>query len=613
MNTLFLSLAAPALGLAATIHPSVPQAGKRQAPPGLVLIPGGSTKIGTTVKAAEEYGKSDPNRFAVIARETPQFEKRLDDFWLMTTEVTNEQYFVFVKATGARPPESWAAKLIDAASNEFITKQGEERAKAKAEGRPVPEMVKFERAEWWRKNWKDKPYAIAPGEETLPVVYVDHRDAQAYARWAGLRLPTEFEFQRAGRGNTDNEYPWGDEPGNGTRAVTEELKIDGKEVKPNRPFKVASFPSGKSQQGIFDLGGNVWEWTSSPWSFFPGHKDLTITVGKGSAERTISGIARWDANQRVVVGGCFQAPLMAARVAYRRGEERHLSTDSVGFRCAASVTPGVDLAGLLLSDELTVDRRPPGSLFDPARVVATDRWTSSPGSATTALEAGKPPVAVPGYAVIESYESIMFVPAIELEIVSSKTLADLSHESGPVPLGILSTTRAVVHPALDKGAYVVCFRAAGEIAKPVEAGAKGEKDAEKGDKKGMALGTAQDGGKEQEPEVQEKRMAEFKAPEGFDPKVDALIFYAPGGEPVTWMPAPNLDCSKPVEGRVTIGNAKRTYQVQKPGGLLENKIEDATLLTMAVNGYAKISNKAASMTLPLYFRLGELDSSWRTK
>ena len=188
---------ATTLATVPSLEPLQAAKGKLQPPPGLVAIEGGPTKIGSTVKYVEEEGKKNETLFGNIVRETPQHEVRLDDYFLMVTEVTNEQYAAYVKATGARPPEHWAAKIIDEASLEFVRKQGEEAEKAKAEGRPVPERQKFVRSEWWRKNWEGKAWQIPKGKETHPVVYVDYRDAVAYARWAGLRLMSEFEYQRA--------------------------------------------------------------------------------------------------------------------------------------------------------------------------------------------------------------------------------------------------------------------------------------------------------------------------------------------------------------------------------------------------------------------------------
>ncbi|MBM3986891.1 MAG: formylglycine-generating enzyme family protein [Planctomycetes bacterium] len=581
--------------------PAVQHKGKLQPPPGLISIEGGPTKIGSTVKYVEEEGKKNETLFGNIVRETPQHEVRLDDFFLMATEVTNEQYAAYVKATGARPPEHWAAKIIDEASLEFVRKQGEEAEKAKAEGRPVPERQKFVRSEWWRKNWEGKAWQIPKGKETHPVVYIDYRDAVAYSRWAGLRLMSEFEFQRAGRGRGDTLYPWGDDA-DATRSVTLELKVGGREVRPAEPYRVASLQGNRTPAGLYDLCGNVWEWTSSPYSPYPGYKDLQITVGNGKQERKIDGLTRWDANQRVVVGGCFQLGLVAARLTTRRGLERYESTDSVGFRCASSGAAGVDLANLILRDDLPIEKRPAGSQFDGTKTFAIDRWTSEPGTAQTILEDGKPPVAIPGYAVITGYDHVTFVPSIELEATSVLGLGELSLKMGPQPIGILATTKAFVQPSLERGTYIVSYRGKGELEKPATAPEEGKPETAKNI-------AAQDA----EKQAPEKQVTDVKLPEGFDTSVDTLIFYSTDGEPKAWMPAPNFDYARPVEPKATVIAAKRPYTVEKGRGMTERKEEDATLLTLSLNCWVRVSNKGFTFQLPLYAKPGEIGSDWRMR
>ena len=379
--------------------------------------------------------------------------------------------------------------------------------------------------------------------------------------------------------------------------VTLELKVGGREVRPAEPYRVASLQGNRTPAGLYDLCGNVWEWTSSPYSPYPGYKDLQITVGNGKQERKIDGLTRWDANQRVVVGGCFQLGLVAARLTTRRGLERYESTDSVGFRCASSGTAGVDLANLILRDDLPIEKRPEGSQFDGTKTFAIDRWTSAPGTAQTILEEGKPPVAIPGYAVITGYDHVTFVPAIEIEATSVVGLGDLSKQKGPQPIGILSTTKSFVQPALERGTYIVSYRAKGEVEKPAAAPEKGKPE----DAKGIA------------PQDAVKKAPEVKLPEGFDTKVDALIFYSTDGEPKAWMPAPNFDYARPVEPKATVIAAKRQYAVEKPGGMTERKEEDATLLTLSLNCWVRVSNKGFTFQLPLYAKPGEIGSDWRMR
>jgi sulfatase modifying factor 1 len=588
------------LAALACTEPALLQKGKVQPPPGMVLVEGGTTKIGSSVKYVEDIGKTNETLFGNLARETPQHDVRIDDFFLMVSEVTNEQFAAFVRATGARPPEHWAEKVIDDASGEFLRKQGEEAAKAKAEGRPVPAKEKFVRSEWWRKNWEGKPWEIPKGKETLPVVYVDYADVLAYCRWSGLRPMSEFEYQRAGRGRGDALYPWGNDTAVTTNAVTQEIKLNGKEVRPAEPFKVASQPGGKTAEGIYDLCGNVWEWTSSTFSPFPGYKDLKLTVGNGKQARDILGLTRWDANQRVVVGGCFQQSILVARVTTRRGTERIESTDSLGFRCASSAVPGLDLSSAILRDDFPIERRPAGAQFDGSKAFAIDRWMSEPGSATTVVAEGQPATALPGYSIITGYDYITFVPAVEIEATAVSALDDMSHAKGPVPVGILSTTRDLVEPALKKGTYCVSYRGKGPLPKPDE---KPKDEKPKEEKK-----ASQEPGKPEEPAV--RKMAEFKVPEGFDPTKDTLIFYTADGSPAGWIEAPNFDYARPLAPKATVAAAKRPVVVDA-GGLKKRTEEDGTLVTLSLNCWVRVSNKGFTFNLPLWFKPGEVGAGWR--
>src|SRR5687768_404285 len=190
----------------------------------MVWIEGGRRKLGTDVKDVIALAEMDELLFVPTACETPQYEVKVGGFYLGVGEVTNEQYAVFVKATGHRAPESWS-------------------------GSEPPQ-----------------------GSELLPVVGVDYADAEAYARWAGVRLMSEVEFQCAGRGQDARSYPWGDDF-DPERALTNAAKA-------TAPKPVGSFPGGATPEGVQDLCGNVWEWTCSPFTANPGWKVLELDLGK---------------------------------------------------------------------------------------------------------------------------------------------------------------------------------------------------------------------------------------------------------------------------------------------------------------------------------------------
>ena len=100
------------------------------------------------------------------------------------------------------------------------------------------------------KHWKNGKYPVGKGDH--PVVWVSLKDAKAYAEWAGKRLPTEQEWQKAAQGDDGRDWPWGN--------IYDPLKanMDSDDTKP-----VGSYPEGASPYGCLDMTGNVWEWTHS--------------------------------------------------------------------------------------------------------------------------------------------------------------------------------------------------------------------------------------------------------------------------------------------------------------------------------------------------------------
>lgn len=539
-----------------------------QAPPGTVLVKGGQTKIGSKVKEVEEYGEKEETVFPILACETPQHSVRVDDFYMAVTEVTNEQYAAFVSATGWRPPESWGTKVIDEASLAYVTEMEEARQRAKEAGEIVPDRVPFDRSKWWRANWEGKAWELPKGSETLPVVYVNYEDAKAYARWAGMRLPTEFEFQRAGRGKTDNLYPWGSEPLE-TNSANNTMRL-------RAPKPVGSFPGG-AVDGIYDLSGNVWEWTSSPFVPYPKYKDLEIEVGRGKSTRIIHGITTWDANQRVVVGGSFQNGILPQRLTTRRPTDRDQATEGVGFRCAASAIGGLDMAETVMSEDYPAQLRPLDVEYDTSKVLAMDLWDAEPGSAK--LE---------NYAIVKGYDFVMMVPTVGVEAVSVKGLRELGVEKGPVHMGVISMTRPTLEPELSAGTYIVAFRGAGEVvvAPPADDGTEGQ-------------------------EAGDEAPSTTPLPEGFDPSKDAFIFYSPSGEPVDWMEAPEIKYVRPQQPQILIGEGTRDVPGVDEEGEPIVVQEPVTQVTLKQNTWVRVSNKGFNYGLVLKFAPGTVTNDWR--
>ena len=234
-----------------------------QAPPGMVWIPGGEFSMG----AADSPGM-DSVGMSATTDSRPIHRVYVDGFWMDTTEVTNQEFERFVRAT----------KYVTVAER-----------KPRAEDFPgappenlVPGSVVFtppdhavplnNHFQWWSyvkgASWRhpEGPKTSLKGRETFPVVHVAHEDALAYAAWAGKRLPTEAEWEFAARGGLSGRvYPWGDEfrPGGAWMANSHQGPFpqrDAGEDGFTGTGPVARFPP--NAYGLHDVAGNVWEWVS---------------------------------------------------------------------------------------------------------------------------------------------------------------------------------------------------------------------------------------------------------------------------------------------------------------------------------------------------------------
>lgn len=310
-----------AIGEAPTIQDPPPRtveatSAPAQAPPEWIPevehIPAGPALIGSTrAEVGALLAESNNTKFQrVLDAQTPAHSVSVPEFWLGKYEVTNRQYLAFVDETRRCPPISWA--------------------NAEAAQRAAPAFS--ERKLWWAEHWQEAGYAIPAGEAEHPVVYVTHADAEAFCAWVGMRLPTEFEFQRAARGDSNREFPWGDAWVDGQYANTAELRLA-------KATAVGAFEAGRSRFGLYDMAGNVWEWTSSPYVAFPGFdaSAYSVLVNEQSAGRSAEPL--WNPSQRVVVGGSFQEPRLAVRIATRRAADPTQATNALGFRVATSVRP----------------------------------------------------------------------------------------------------------------------------------------------------------------------------------------------------------------------------------------------------------------------------------
>lgn len=562
-----LSLLVVSTALTATSL-TTPRGDELVGPPGLAEVEGGKTKIG--VDAKEIVPIIEETRFTKLVGETPKHDVKVDDFFLMVTEATNEQYRQFVETTGSKPPRSWAEAAINTEIAAFNEREGLRIKELREQGTPPHEIVrqKFDaaaQARWWDENWSDQEYGVPEGKSDHPVVFVSYGDSVQYARWAGLRLMTEEEFQRAGRGDTDRAFVWG-ENFELAFCATVERNVDS-------THPVGSFPDGATPQGIHDLCGNVWEWTSSPYVAYPKYKPLSVKIG-GHKE---TALATWDANQRVAVSGCYKTPKEAARLTVRRATERFQATDSMGLRCASSKQPGLDVAEAVIDQDVSVYVVPEGVTYDPQLVVAMERWESRTGTAT-----------VDGYQIITAYHDVMFIPVSKIEHAGLKPLSETSVEEGPVHMGVLSTSLPLTEPALAPGTYMVAWRAKGESKKAKEE----EPEAEEGD---------------DEPEATDDDTPTSEDdPPQWDTRYDTWIFYDVEGEFVASMRARGIQHERLKPGTVAVA-VKQPSDEQKEYGVLP---WDQVDLVIPVPG--KTSSRGFSLKMSLRMKEGTVTGdTWR--
>lgn len=582
-------------------------------PPGMVFVPPQQIVLGAPLEELEKLIKENvalaaemaPNLAPEYAGETkrrPTLE--VAGFYLQSTEVTNEQYLEFVRSTGHRPPIDWGTQAIDEAQSAFVKADFEAREAAKREGRAVPPATPFDRIAWWQKNYATSTWALPAGQEAFPVVNVDYQDAEAYARWAGLRLMTEFEFQAAGGRGADKlgqRYPWGNDWVDGL-VNTAELHRS----RTTRLMPAGANPGGVSPFGVHDISGNVWEWTSSPFKpLIERWKTETLEVGPRGEKIALA--APFDADQRVVVGGAFVGNQVTARLTTRRGTDRFKIATATGFRCAADQNP------LETSLRNLIEGLPPGiraaADLAPASAAGRYQWKHSPGKVSlgaTASLGGKGPEVQSSYAVIQGFKSFAFVPADGTELRSLDALAQASLEQGPVALGILTTSVSLAKPALEPGTYLVAYRAGGEPPKP-------KKPAAEEPVPGEAVRQAQ----EQEPAPQ--APAEKKP----DPAAEALealrqvgdltknqfFFFDLEGRPVLALEAPEIEAvrtKKPEPSTLTL----IPYEPPKFAVKEEDKGPEHDTARFEIKLLTPSKNELLVFPLPLEVQRGTFDD-WR--
>ena len=243
-------------------------------PDGMVLIPAGAFEMGS------HTGKNN---------ERPVHTVYLDAFYMDIYEVTNAQYKAFIDANPEWQKDNIAPEYHDGV---------------------------------YLRLWEGNDYP--EGKANHPVIYVSWYAAMAYAEWAGKRLPTEAEWEKAARGGlVGKPYPSGDTLDTSLANYTRDF---------NAPIAVGQYPP--NGYGLYDMAGNVSEWCLDEYdSNFYATSPRENPVSKGTRQAIINDFKKVQKKKRGIRGGCWSDNGLFLRVAYRNWGLQNYTSVFRGFRC----------------------------------------------------------------------------------------------------------------------------------------------------------------------------------------------------------------------------------------------------------------------------------------
>lgn len=273
----------------------------------LIYIPAGEFTMGYT---EEEITHAVSSNYQFVSHKV-----LLDGYWIDMTEVTNDMFTKFIAET------------------QYVT-DAEKRGNGHV-ALPTVYWKKVDGASWKKPRGPD---SNLEGLGNHPVVQVSWNDAKAYCDWAGRRLPTDAEWEKAARGTDMRLYPWGNNEPNGELAnlpdiqFKEYIKLD--IIKTNFDdgyiftAPVGSYPKGKSPYGILDMSGNVWEWVSD---------FVSEDYVKNPETNNPKGPTSSDGETHIIRGASWDVEYGATSV-NREMDWPDGSSASLGIRCAYSKT-----------------------------------------------------------------------------------------------------------------------------------------------------------------------------------------------------------------------------------------------------------------------------------
>lgn len=269
--------------------PSTP--GARASVPAEVTVPGGEFEMGTS---------TDP---WALDNERPAHRVTVAPFAIDGGPVTNGRYLEFLADGGYARPELWSDRGW---------------MHRRDAGLEAPQFWERDTdGTWWHRVFG----ATVPLHPDRPVVHVCYFEAQAFARWAGKRLPTEAEWEFAARrdpvSGRSRRYPWGDDEPDARHANLGQRHLE--------PAEVGAYPDGASPLGVHQLVGDVWEWTSSDFVAYLGFSAFPY---REYSEVFLGG------DYKVLRGGSFGTDPVACRGTFRNWDHPIRRQIFAGFRCA---------------------------------------------------------------------------------------------------------------------------------------------------------------------------------------------------------------------------------------------------------------------------------------
>jgi len=288
---------------------------------GMVFIQGGSFVMGSDRERPEE-------RFS--------HEVKVDGFWIDRHEVTNAEFAQFVEATGYK---TLAERGTDPKSH-----PGMEELSAPGSVLFI-QPTKLDRGgdltQWWQyvkgANWREPegPGSSIEGKENHPVVHIAYEDALAYAKWRGRELPSEAQWEFAARGGSELGDDWSQAFDKDGRPIANSWQGIFPVYNTEQDGYAGTAPAGcfpPNGYGLYDMIGNVWEWTSD-W-YVSGHRREAALNPSGPSLLELH-VAAGQSPSKVIKGGsylCAQNYCSRYRASARQPQEVDLPTGHIGFR-----------------------------------------------------------------------------------------------------------------------------------------------------------------------------------------------------------------------------------------------------------------------------------------